>query len=366
MSDDWQPLLRAAAAAGADRFAAAFGELDYDDPFSIVLLYEGALDQPWGRVDMAREIVALEVDVRGTTPAGHAAYVALSSNGDVYFLGDGVDQEKIEGAGYAVQADSGRGAMTGLGWHGGDLLAFGEAGQLYRRLEDGWVDEGPAIEAPDGFGPVTWSDVAVMPDGRLILAGVSYLKDEESLVDDPADWSAMTPEEFLKRFNAQAERKTSLSEINPIGILAVHDGDDWRVPDFVQRGALRALNVDLEDGAVWACGFNGQVLRSRDAISFEQVPQGVDDRNFHALCRFRGQTIAAHQTGLVRLAADGRPIVMRPLVSSSIAGGTPHPVDIQMGEDLLYYFDSHHDVARWDGARWRQQGLPRNLMRRGG
>lgn len=364
MTDDWQPKLRAAAVAGADKFAAAFGELEYDDPFSIILLYEGSFDQPWGRVDVAREIVGLTVDPSGLTSEGHAAYVALSSNGDIYFLGDEVEQEKIEGAGYAVQDDSGRGAMTGLGWRGSSLLAYGENGQLYRRTDGQWRDESPAVDSPDGFGRITWSDTAQLADGRIALCGVSYVADGGSLVDDASEWEGMTAEDFLKRFNAQAEQKKAASEINPIGMLAIQAEEGWDEPDFVQRGSLRGLFVDPDDGALWACGSNGQVLRSLDGMTFESVAQGADDRQFHALCRYQGQTIAAHQRGLTRLGADGRPIVLRPLVSSSIAGGTPAPVDIHVSEGLLHYFDSNQDVARWDGTRWKTLELPRHLMRR--
>ncbi len=49
MNDDQR--LYAAAASGHDNFCIGITNQDLEDPYSIVLSYNGGLAQPWGRVD---------------------------------------------------------------------------------------------------------------------------------------------------------------------------------------------------------------------------------------------------------------------------------------------------------------------------
>lgn len=79
----------AAALQSTDHFALAAVELEYDAPFSTVLVHRPALSQPWERIDIERTIVAL-------TFSG-ADLMALSDEGDIYRIGSSIDQSKIEG-----------------------------------------------------------------------------------------------------------------------------------------------------------------------------------------------------------------------------------------------------------------------------
>jgi len=119
--------LRAARARSHQEFCVAYGgTLDADDPFTALLIHDGRADQPWSRIDVKRNIVSI---------ADHAGdFVALSDEGDVYWLREGdVRREKIPGAGVHSEDATGRGAMQALGIIGGRLAACGFGGQVYGR-----------------------------------------------------------------------------------------------------------------------------------------------------------------------------------------------------------------------------------------
>jgi hypothetical protein len=128
--------LCAAHALTEDRFCIALHEMESDDPFSIVLEYDGSFPQPWTRVEMRRNIssvVAAPDDM-----AADVICVAVSDEGDVYFLEiTGLKSEKIPGAGLYSDDAQGLGAINGLALINNSLHAFGLGGQLYSRESQG-------------------------------------------------------------------------------------------------------------------------------------------------------------------------------------------------------------------------------------
>ena len=140
--------LRAAHAVSRDRFCVAIHEMEVDDPFSIILEYDGSFPQPWTRVEVLRNVAS--VSAPANVSLGDRPYVAVSDEGDVFFLGEErIKTEKIRGAGiYSADAD-GSGAINGICHLEGRIYAFGFGGQIYfRDGQNVWVrlpiDDGQA------------------------------------------------------------------------------------------------------------------------------------------------------------------------------------------------------------------------------
>ena len=96
--NEWAATMQAAVALDADRFTICLGELEYDDPFTAIISYDGQFPQPWSRTDVRREIV----DVSYLDIGGSEGFVpvSLSNEGDVYVVReDRSEWSKIPGAG---------------------------------------------------------------------------------------------------------------------------------------------------------------------------------------------------------------------------------------------------------------------------
>lgn len=65
MAKGWNPKIQAAYAAKSDNFCIALTELDYDDPFSAIVFYDGTLKEPLGRIDVRRESQFLQRNFNG-------------------------------------------------------------------------------------------------------------------------------------------------------------------------------------------------------------------------------------------------------------------------------------------------------------
>ena len=129
-----------------DLVCVALTRPDAADPFSIVLIHEEGLTQPWTRVDVRRTIVSISTG--RLDPDAQPCFVALSDEGDVYFLQDGGPaREKIPGAGiYSSDAD-GRGAVARIyGSSDEALLVIGQRGQVFRRNgPNNWRQLAPSL-----------------------------------------------------------------------------------------------------------------------------------------------------------------------------------------------------------------------------
>lgn len=339
----WKPLARAAATAPNGRFTIALSELEYDDPFSVILTYDPRLSQPWSRVEVQREIVDLTYVPFGQ---GELVPAALSNEGDVYLLTDEVQRTKIPGAGINSEDADGRGQVWQICAIGTALFVGGESGQLYQSNAQGWKQ----IEFPLMQSAI----VALEPlaDGRLLIAG-------QEIAQNRPDFSQMnTAEDIMAMVNSQlGKAETGAGR----SIIYVYDGTDFvEVPSEPAphiRGVASGNNGELlvfgVNDLLLLGDVNGlirQALPRRGltyltgAIFNEQIWLGSD----HALHRW----------------VDGELITSSPSLDPLVSNGQASPLYICLQDNQLIYFDYRQGVYIFDGTAWSGIRIPTALLKR--
>ena len=357
MSEKWNPKLQAAYASSRTNFCVVLSELQYDDPFSAILYYDGTLAQPWGRVDVQREMTAIVAEP--STAAGAGAYVALSNEGEVYFNKPSLRQELIPGAG--AQRPGGRGPLHALATYQGELLAVGTGGQIYRRHADSWVALDPKITPPAGYMQPGYAAVGVVDD-ELYLCG-SVLADTQpyDVTRDPAysdsmDVDALT-QLFLKNANRQGQGP------NPAGFAVHFDGARWLDLAMHDLRAITAVFAESRSN-IWMVGPSGLILVGNAKQGFQNRSAAADrNLNFLSITKFKDRIILASDHGLHSF--DGRRLsLIKPKLRQSRYPSVPTPVKVQAVGDVMFYFDYANHIHRWDGKDWEEIVIPPQLLER--
>ncbi len=338
--------LNAALATAPNRFCVSFDEGDPDDPFSIVLTYDGSLPQPWGRTDIPRLIRAIAVD-----PADPETFVVMSDEGDIYFLlSDRTVHEKIPGAGLYSPDATGRGAMSVLLESRSALVALGMGSQAYVRGGAGsWqlLTPGGADVEP-GYLGYDCLTAAVLDSGILCLG------------NSRAQTVHMTEE--MGRQVEEAGRQGNMDEVNRIFDLVgamqrpdmfsvrLFQAGRWSRVPMPRDVSLRGVFVERAD-LIWLVGLQGAIFK------------GNPEDGFYSITRFRKDMIVATGYSLHRF--DGHVMwPLRPRLDAAINGGVPTPLKLQTGGDVMFYFDYKHGVCRWDGETWDWIDFPPGLLDR--
>jgi hypothetical protein len=350
--------LSAALATAPHRFCVSFDEGDPDDPFSIVLTYDGSLPQPWGRTDVPRLIRSIAID-----PADPGTFVVMSDEGDVYFLRpDRTVHEKIPGSGLYSPDSTGLGAMNVLILFRSKLVAFGLGSQAYIRLAGGWTWLNPSgVGSGDdtlGFNTVA----AAGYDGdKLICAGVSMARQERMSAD-------------FGRLLAEAGQRGDLAEVNRLMNLRrsqdrkdepqvhVFLDDRWRQIALPRSVVLKSVFVERAD-IVWLVGLQGAIFKGNPEDGFQEVGFRGDTDDLYSITKFRQDMILASGYRLRRF--DGHVLwPLRPRLDPAINNSVPTPLKLQTVGDVMFYFDYKHGVCRWDGKTWDWIDFPPGLLDR--
>jgi hypothetical protein len=350
--------LNAALATAPDRFCVSFDEGDPDDPFSIVLTYDGRLPQPWGRTDIRRLIRSIAV-----YPADPETFVVMSDEGDVYFLlPDRTVHEKIPGSGIYSRDATGRGPMHDLLPLGETLAAFGNGSQAYVRVGAGswqWLTPG-GVEVEPGYLGYDCLKAAVLGNGILCLG------------NSRAETVHMTEE--MGRQVEEAGRQGNMDEVNRIFDLvgAMQRPDMFSVRLF-QAGqwshvpmpldvSLRGIFVERPD-LVWLVGLQGAIFKGNAEDGFQEVGFRGDTEDLYAITRFGKDMVLASGYSLHRF--DGHVLwPLKPRLDAAINGGVPTPLKLQTVGDVMFYFDYKHGVCRWDCETWHWIDFPPGLLDR--
>ncbi|WP_147112927.1 hypothetical protein [Tateyamaria sp. syn59] len=167
------PLIQAAAAATPQQFALALSDPSFGgEPFTILLTYDGDLEQPWSRFDIPRFISAVAVrDPEDALRPTDCGYVLLSENGDLYFVGDALEGGIVHNAIPGTQTEKGT-VSTSLG----TLVLHAEhavvAGASDVRLYDGknWREVTPDAGTDDLHGAPIWACFPSSDDKTLLFS----------------------------------------------------------------------------------------------------------------------------------------------------------------------------------------------------
>lgn len=363
VTDDLQRL-RAGYALAPDRFCVAFHAMQADDPFSIVLLFDGRLHQPWGRVDIRRNVVDL---ARSPHPDGRG-WVGVTDEGDVYEFDDALVAPvatRISGAGVHSEDADGSGPISGLATLAGELHAFGASGQIYQQSNGG-----------------TWQrlslDAAAIPQ-RSRIARVAQADDGSMLVIgtiEPGFWELSEEMERaqleaamagdIDRFEAlsrQAEERAAESGPNGVatGFAALKGDVDWSRVETDTPAELRDV---LWDGTrFWVVGASGTVLSVDRRGEVENRTAEADRRlDLFGITLFDGRIVIISDFALHEWSESGL-IPFEPALPAE-ASEPPQPVRVRGVADTLFVLDAKRGVHRLSGTQWEHIAIPSELLKR--
>lgn len=354
--------LQTGAAMDSQNLSMVFSALEMGDPYSIILTYDKRLGQPWGRVDVQRDVYGLVPDIERRDPA---YYYALSNHGDVYHVGpEGATRETIPGAGMPGDAPDTIGPVYRLAWTRGRLHALGGDNLIFRRDPDGWRNVSPDISGPETFQAPSWGSIVDLEDGRHLLAGRA--RAVHPTTTRALDWSRngmpeMRAEEFLAAINADQASHAVRNPIDPLGLLFAIGANGAEPLDFTQKGGLSAA-LRVSDGTIWVTGRNGQILRSGDGMRFEGI-EADPLRTYGAMAEAPGGIVVISDQGLW-LIRDGGLTPLRPRVKPERAGRMVSPASVAGVGGGVFVFDHNHGAMFWDGEQWDHLDVPPDLLRR--
>jgi hypothetical protein len=360
MNDDkiiWEPQILAAQAFSATRFAVAFGVLEYDDPFSIVLEYDEAFPQPWARTNISREIWAIAPWHSGRDAPMRS--VALSNEGDVYFIGDEIDREKILGAGIGSPDATGAGDVTGFANFDGVLFASGQGEQCFRRSGPSrWDKLAVGVKAEPNRKPINFRRIAGSSERDIYLLGIAAPlmpeldKETRQKLLETDDWDAWN--------NAHDDLATRSGAAGLVDEGRVYhwDGANWRKLDLPGTSVFYDAYVETPE-KVWLVGTDGAVLLGNARGSFQRVSSLGTTETLLSFTKLGETYYAASDYALHTF--DGRDLQpFRPRLRRA----PPTPFKVQAIDDVLFYFDYKQGVHRFKGTAWERISIPPELLTR--
>jgi hypothetical protein len=358
--NEWAATLQAAVALDADHFTICLGELEYDDPFTAIISYDGQFPQPWSRTDVRREIV----DVAYLDIGGSEGFVplALSNEGDVYVLTENrADRSKIPGAGVLSDDAEGFGAVHALVVDGARQYVVGNSRQLYQRDGLGDWQRISADTSHTGGYEAEQFGKAIAIEGGLLIEGSQRPIGETTAADlDPKRWVNMTADQFMAMMDEEETERSTRPRLQRL--YAYHDAS------FQQRSVPEDIVISSmyrdPDGSIWLLGINGLIMKSRSDGNFEKLGFHGDTETLFGAARRGSELYMATDTGLRRFDGHKLDVVKPVLNSSSWNKNVPVPLAIQAFGDTLIYFDRKHGVARLNGDRWVWAEIPPALLER--
>lgn len=357
--------LRAGCALAPGRFCIAVGDMQADDPFSIILRFDEGLDPPWRRSDVAANIV----DLAASPHRDGSGYIAVGDEGDVFDLADPLAPpvvSTIARAGVSSEGADGSGPITGLATLAGRLHAFGASGQLYQQAEDGtWhpLPEAAAVAPRARIAALTQAD-----DGATLMVGTiapDFWEPGEALEREQMAAAMAGDLDRFETLARQAEEWAANAGRGGVatGFAALRraGSDDWRRIDVGTPAELRDVMWDAPYFRV--VGAAGTVLKIDTAGTVEHLTSGAD--RFHDLTgitRFDGKIVTGSDFALHQWGRSGL-LPFDPALPVE-ASGPAQPIRVQAVADTLFVFDARYGVYRLSGTRWERLAIPPRLLER--
>jgi hypothetical protein len=329
-----------------ETFAVSVGILQDEDPLSNFLMFKGSTDTMTGFVEIPRTIMSIAVTPGEDVPE---IFAAMSDEGDVYFLEDEIDEEKIPGAGSLSDDSEGFGSMHMLRGREGSLLASGNGSQVYWRSEDGvWVRLCDA--ASPGVERSTFLAIDARSRSRIAVCGYTNTQyrtpapNEQRRLDDLAEQGE--PADYVE----EKERLTPVTA-PAAGCLYFFDGAAWRPAELPGQAYLRDL-LFAPDDSVIAVGDGGTIVRgpAPDEMEDLSVP-GLLER-FRSIEPFAGGYVILGDSGVHRFGSDfafAETVAFPPDFAN--------PNTITAVGDTIWCF-GFRAIAVWQSGTWRVMQIP--------
>ncbi|TPK63776.1 hypothetical protein FJ546_13735 [Mesorhizobium sp. B2-4-19] len=337
-----------ACAISARCFCIALSELHFDDPLSIVLIWEEGLQQPWSRIDIQRNVYSITVG--RFDEDSEPCFVAMSDEGDVYFLDDRDNRrEKIPGAGIHSEDAVGLGSLHVIRNLSGRLVAAGQNAQVYERKgPDDWqrlFDQRPTTETPGDM--IDFSTITENNKSGLLLGGVlrpGYQRKEDAIA-------------ALKAGNSKlyAQLVVRNRRVNAGCLYSLHD-EHWRNIDLPTNSIVRDL-ISFAGQQIFLAADGGLLLEIRGDDEVGELSAGTTTEPMLSLTNFQNTLFVASRSKIFQREGDDLAEVLRDVPPEFKA-----TVRLQGVGHMLWLFDSI-GVARFDGTNWTEIEIPPELLR---
>ncbi len=328
----------------------SYGRLDDENPLSSILLFKAGAPVPWGFVEVPRTIVSITSFSRD--PHSGAVFVAMSNEGDVYFVEGDVPFEKIPGAGVLSDDAGGLGSMRTIRNLAGVLYACGYGSQAYRRAADGRWD--PVIPPSlSGLAKIDLSGMALARDGALAVCGATQLTYRTPTAEEMSTLERYKAEGPNSRF-LKYRREIMRVEKWVAGNISFLDSAGWSIVDLGTRNKLNDICRSADGGviAVGQAGVMFSVAPNGDVldVSSDGIMQA------YSAVRCHGSSIyVLGEDSIFEFAAD-----MSLVQSISLPPNLTSPLSFDVFDDAIAYFD-HSGAAIYADRSWTAVNIPDDL-----
>ncbi len=282
------------------------------------------LDAPWVHHDLPDWMV-VSVCVSKHSGLAERAYVALSKNGDVEFTWpSGSHVEAIPGAGLKMARPPIYGYVNAIREIGSSLFACGSGGQVYQRQNGNWTDISGnlkiAVQTPDLMTGFSMDEL-----GNRDFVGIDGFAANDLYV------------------------------AGGNGEIYHYDGKGWVRCEVATDELLNWIRCG-ENGEVWACGFNGTVLRGNRVAGFASVSHFDDNMIHNSIALLGDKVFLASNEGLFRHVEDKAKLKK---VDTGLALDDEDANIVDAADGVLWYF-GYKLIAWYDGNRWTSVKHPDN------
>ncbi|MDQ8731071.1 hypothetical protein [Bradyrhizobium sp. LHD-71] len=297
--------------------AAKPNSLDSEEEYSRMFFYDGQNSSaPWVRHDLPNWTV-VSVCVFKDMHDGTRKYAALSKHGEIEYTWPGGSViETIDGAGLKEAHGPAYGYTSSIREIDGVLHACGTGGQVYRRGQDGWSHIAESLKSPAGLGSTEAIGQHDFSDFDGFGLGDIYVASGN-------------------------------------GEIHHFDGKTWQRCQTATTEILTAIHC-ADGNDVWACGFNGVLLRGNSQDGFAAISSGSDTAIFTTITRFENKTYIGSSEGLF-VYDDQNDCVKR--VAADLAE-TCLVLDVKDG--VLWSF-GYDDIVSFNGKTWVRLEHPDNV-----
>ena len=299
--------------------AAKPDDLDEEQAFTRIFFYDAQQRQmPWRHMDWIDSAV-VDVCVSRVSFGGQRRYVALSKQGQVHYSWpQGFETEQIPDAG--IDRDTPiYGYLNAIREISGRLYACGGGGQIYVRGNAGWSNLAGALRV-----------AVTAPKPNLALNQIQ-------MGDELGDIDGFSENDLY---------------VVGHGTVRQYDGVQWTACEVPTDEILLAVLCTAE-GEVWACGFNGTILRGNASSGFKDVSRFDDNMIFSSMCIYGKLLYLASNEGLFALDMtdrDPRITKIPEITDTDFVGCTGATIWSVGNKDIVYS----------DGRTWTRIDHPDN------
>jgi hypothetical protein len=312
--------IRASGYIAPDLIAAVPTQLDDEDPYSRFLLFQDTTDNLVGDVDIPRTVVS----VCGYASGGkdEDIFVALSNEGDVYFLVEDVFDEKIPGAGVLSEDAEDLGSTLSIRHRAGVLYVCGDGSQVYvRTRKNDWTRlcERGIDGMPDNF----FEAIDALSPGKIAVGG------------------------YTRGRPKQAAR----------GCLYLYDKGRWQPAELPNDQYIHDI-VFIDQSRLVAVGGGGTIVAGSGPTSLEDASiEGLLEK----LVRVRLDGSKLYVLGETAVfVLDLKPALVETIV---LPAGYSSPKNIEVAKGVIWYFD-RQGLARYEADAWTLMPVAPDLLDR--